>query len=192
MTDAEGVLATTAHNLRRWRRGRGLTLQELADQSGVSKRMIAMIEKAETNPSIMTIARLATALRLSFGDLIGVVPQGPVEVRSPGDFVTAWQGEEGSVARLLLTSTPPDPVELWEWRLLPGGSYQALADPAGTEELIWVLEGTLRLDVEGTAHVIPAGSAVRLQSDRLYSYHAELDVPTRFVRVVVLPHHTGT
>src|SRR3954468_318807 len=47
------------------RNGAGLTLEELANRSGVSRAMISRIERAEASPTAALLARLSEALGLS-------------------------------------------------------------------------------------------------------------------------------
>ncbi|MGK9168576.1 helix-turn-helix domain-containing protein [Inquilinus limosus] len=179
MTSSQEVLQRIARRLRQERQALGLTQAALAERSGVSPRMLALIEKAETNPSIATLAEIAAALGLDFADLFGGGDTAPAQVIPPEDFATVWQSPAGS-ARLL---TSGGRAELWDWALVAGACYDATPDPAGTVELILVLEGTLVLEVDGAALAAPAGHALRLASDRSYAYRAE-GGPVRFVRVV--------
>jgi transcriptional regulator with XRE-family HTH domain len=50
--------------LRALRKERGLTQEELANQAGLSKNGISMIERDENSPSVATLQNLATALKL--------------------------------------------------------------------------------------------------------------------------------
>ncbi len=50
--------------LREERRRLGLTLQDVADRSGLSLGMISKIENAQTSPSLRTLARLSRALEV--------------------------------------------------------------------------------------------------------------------------------
>ncbi len=55
--------------LRVYREYRGLTQQALADASGVSREMIAMIETRKKKGSLTSIHKLATALGIGIEDL---------------------------------------------------------------------------------------------------------------------------
>ena len=59
-----------ANNLRRIREERSLSLQQLAEVSGVSKSMLGQIERGEANPSVGTIWKIANGLRVSFTSLL--------------------------------------------------------------------------------------------------------------------------
>lgn len=54
-----------------WREYRGLTLQSLADQCGVTRQMLSMLEHGKTRPSAALLGRLAAALGCDMEDLHG-------------------------------------------------------------------------------------------------------------------------
>jgi transcriptional regulator with XRE-family HTH domain len=56
--------------LREARRGRGLSLRELADRLGVSPSMISQVETGRANPSVSTLYAIATELDVSLDDLL--------------------------------------------------------------------------------------------------------------------------
>ena len=55
--------------LKVWREYRSLTLQALADQCGVTRQMLSMLERGKTRPSAALLGRLAVALRCDMEDL---------------------------------------------------------------------------------------------------------------------------
>ena len=54
------------------RREKGLTLEELAERSGVSRAMLSKIERGEKNPTLIVAAKLAEGLGVSLSRLLGV------------------------------------------------------------------------------------------------------------------------
>src|ERR687889_133167 len=57
--------------VRELRRGRGLTLEELAELSGVSRAMISKLERGEKNPTLVVAAKLAEGLGVTLSRLAG-------------------------------------------------------------------------------------------------------------------------
>jgi transcriptional regulator with XRE-family HTH domain len=57
--------------VRALRRGRGLTLEELAGLSGVSRAMISKLERGEKNPTLVVAAKLAEGLGVTLSGLAG-------------------------------------------------------------------------------------------------------------------------
>ena len=69
--------ATASWTTRRWasalreaRRGRGLSLRELADRLGVSPSLISQIETGRANPSVSTLYAIAAELDVSLDELL--------------------------------------------------------------------------------------------------------------------------
>lgn len=60
----DAINGAIGSRLREERRRLGLTLQDVADRSGLSLGMISKIENAQTSPSLRTLARLSQALEV--------------------------------------------------------------------------------------------------------------------------------
>ena len=63
-------LAPLAESLRAQRKSRGMSIEQLAAASGVSRSMISKIERAEAMPSTSVLSRLAEALGVTFSQLL--------------------------------------------------------------------------------------------------------------------------
>lgn len=173
--------------IRRRRKLAGLTVEELARASQVSRRMLTQIELGQANPSLVTVDKVARALGTHFADLTQDSTADPVSVRQPGEAAGVWSSSSGSAATLQVATTHLPVAELWDWCLEPGDRYDASPDATGSQELFHILEGELTLIGDGFEAVrIPAGGSARLASDRTYAYLNEGDVAVRFVRVVQL------
>jgi DNA-binding XRE family transcriptional regulator/quercetin dioxygenase-like cupin family protein len=77
-------------SLREARRGRGLSLRELADRLGVSPSLISQIETGRANPSVSTLYAIAAELDVSLDELL-------FDDRRPGDAGAA-SGRVGGAA----------------------------------------------------------------------------------------------
>lgn len=173
-----------AAQVRRHRQDKHWSQQELAEHSGVSRRMIAMIEQAESNVSLATLYKIALALDLSFGQLMMGGDSEPLAVIEPDQMPVLWrQGQ--SQARLVLSVPTRQSAEVWHWQLAPGGSYPAEPDPEGTEELIYVLQGSLSLEIGGSQYQLEAGEAIRFASQSPYTYSNPTSEPVTFIKNVL-------
>jgi Predicted transcriptional regulators len=190
MPELETLTAAIANNVRAQRAHRGMTLDELALRSGVSRGMLIQIEQGRTNPSINTLNRVADALGVSVGRLVEVSDIPVVRVVHDSDVVTMWRGERGGSARLLVGCDAPAILELWDWRLGPGEHHDSDGHAPGTRELLTVLTGRLTLSVYGKSHVVGRDEAVLFHADRPHRYANEGDEEVRFVMVVTEPRDT--
>ena len=75
-----------SENLKRIRQSKGMSLDQVADQTGVSKSMLAQIEKGTANPSIGVLGKITSGLRIEFQRLIDP-PRVDYALISPDDLV---------------------------------------------------------------------------------------------------------
>lgn len=179
------VAARLGATLRARRRAGELTVQQLADRAGVSRRVLTQIEQGRANPSLATVDRLAHALGVDLATLVGAHPGEPVTVVAPGAAPTIWSSPAGGRGVLHLASAQVGGPELWRLVLAPGDRYEATPDPSGSEELVLVESGVLTLEVTGRLQ-LPAGASARIASDRAYAFANDSDEPVHLVRVVVI------
>ena len=164
-----------------------LTLDELSAASGVSRRMIALLEAGEANPSLGTLDKLARALGTDFASLVVEHPVAQLVPQVPHQLVPVWGDGFGSTGRLLASHPGPSSTELWQWDLVPGARYEAEADPPGGEEVVLVLSGKLLIEVGANQLTLDEGGYLRLPTDRAYAYANPAAGPARFLRVIVAP-----
>lgn len=180
-------LTRLGEEVRRRRQAAALTVQQLADFAGLSRRMLTQIELGQANPSLVTVDKLASALHTDFVSLTRDTRPDTLAVNAPGSGAGVWTSTMGSRGTLQVATHRQPPAELWEWSLMPGDRYQAEPDPTGSEELFLVIDGALTLEVEGAEPItVHADGSARLASDRRYAYVNNAGIPTRFVRVVQL------
>jgi len=192
-TTEDGVLTRdflqqVGSRIRARRTSRSLTVQQLADMSDVSRRLLTQIEHGQANPSLVAVTRIARSLGTDFTELVGdAVPgEAPVERVPSEDHLLVWSSRVGSTAHLLVSTPGVRAADLWSWSLVPGDSYGGLPDPPGSFELFHVTAGELTIVADSVEVTIPAGESGRLRSDRAYRYINNGSVPTVFLRTVAL------
>jgi transcriptional regulator with XRE-family HTH domain len=187
VSDLDLLTQSLARNVKRWRTERGFTLDALAARAGVSRGMLIQIEQARTNPSLGTVVKIGDALGVSITTLLDY-EQGPkVRVVPADQAVRLWHTDAGSYNRLLAGTEAPGPLELWDWRLMPGESSASDPHPPGTVELLHVTAGELTLTVDGADHRVPAGASASFEADVRHVYANDGDVPTEMVLAVSVP-----
>jgi transcriptional regulator with XRE-family HTH domain len=175
MTDTLVVHELIGDRVRRYRTARGWTLDELAERSGVSRRMVITIEHGEGNPSIATLLRLSDALGVGLPVLVDVDRTRTTTVTRDGDAPVLWQGARGGRAVLVAGTAPPDVVELWDWTMQPGEEHRSEAHSAGTRELLLVGEGLVDLRVGERVERLSAGDSASFPGDVGHGYAAPDD-----------------
>src|SRR5215472_2309086 len=172
MARLEDVARSIAGNVRSGRITRGWTLDELAERSGVSRRLIVQIEQGQTNPSIATLLRLSDALGVGLPRLVAVADPPRLHVVRAGDAPVLWRGQHGGSGQLVAGSGPPSVLELWGWTLHPGDRHDTEPHSRGTIEQLLVVDGELHLHVADEKQVLRPGDAAAFPGDWPHGYAA--------------------
>ncbi|MFI2201849.1 helix-turn-helix domain-containing protein [Streptomyces sp. NPDC020192] len=187
MAETDTALRTVAHNVRSARVRAGLSLEELGRRAQVSKGALVALEKAQGNPNLATLVRLADTLGISVSALMQGPHEGRVRVVAADSVDPLWTGERGSEARLMLTTSGAAPVEVWRWRLEPGEEYPSHPHQAGVVETISVTAGRMTLVVDGTEHTLDAGRTATFDGDTPHTYRGAGTDTCHLIMTVQLP-----
>ncbi len=185
---ADSVARAIGGRVKQGRNSRGWTLDQLAERSGVSRRMLVSIEQGSANPSIATLLLISDALGIGLPALVDMNRSPRLRVTRAGDAPVLWRGKLGGQALLVAGSEPPDVTELWDWTLGPGESHSSPAHETGTRELLLVLNGEVELRVGQRAEVLATGDSASFTGDLPHEYvNASSAQMARFALTVFEP-----
>lgn len=143
--------------VRSLRRERGLTIEQLAAATGLTKGFISQLERDRTAPSLASIARICEALGVRLSHIFEGEPA-PALVR---------RHERPRVDRPLLSqshllsSRDEERFQAIESEIAPGaGAGDELDSLPGEMEFVYVLAGSLELQVGDETHVLEEGDAL--------------------------------
>lgn len=156
--------------VRHERQARQWTLDQLAEVSDVSRRMLINIEQGAANPSIGTLLKLSDALGVGLAALVESAGPTALKLTRSGRGPVLWSGEAGGRAVLVASTVPPDVVELWDWMLGPGDRHASDAHAAGTRELLHVLQGEVVVEVAEQILTLRTGDALSFAGDVPHAY----------------------
>ncbi|RKP54466.1 helix-turn-helix domain-containing protein [Cohnella endophytica] len=182
----EPIHVKLGKNLKSIRNSRGYSLDKVADLTGVSKAMLAQIERGESNPSISIIWKIANGLHLSFTSLI--------EDQSPAISIVSAEDvdpllEAGGAFRSypLFPFNPHKQFEIYLVEMDPGCTNESEAHSAGVEEYVMMLEGSLEITFDGRVYPIHANHSLRFAADQPHIYKNNTQSIARFHALVYYP-----
>jgi transcriptional regulator with XRE-family HTH domain len=185
---ADRIAGAIGGRVRQGRGGRGWTLDQLAERSGVSRRMLVSIEQGAANPSITTLLRISDALGIGLPALVDMDRSPGLRVTRAGAAPVLWRGKAGGQAVLVAGTEPPDVTELWDWTLGPGESHVSESHAAGTRELLFVLDGQVEVRAGEDAEVLATGDSASFAGDLAHEYvNGSSARPARFALTVFEP-----
>ena len=157
---------SVAETLKRLRRHKSLSLEELAQMSGVSRSMLSQIERDATNPTVATLWRITAALGVSIDEVLGVTPHGVDLEVVPGHALPLIGSADGLMQmRVLGPLTTAGTHEWYELRAQPGARLESKPHSAGTREHLFVTEGELTVSSGDLHRVVGAGELARYNAD---------------------------
>ncbi|MDP6189752.1 MAG: XRE family transcriptional regulator [Gammaproteobacteria bacterium] len=148
------------------RKSLGLTLERLAERSGVSRSMLSAIERGTANPTFAIVWSLAQSLGLDLSVLDGESrQQAPVEHLHA--YSTPMRRSADGCCELYMLSPRRTvlPVEWYRLVMQSGGQLHSEAHASGTFEHLTCLSGSLSVTLEEQTIVAEAGDTLRYRAD---------------------------
>ncbi len=173
-----------AENLRQRRKARGMSLDDLARSSGVSRAALSQIETCKSNPTVGVLWKIAVGLGVPFAELIGAPRSGAVVLRRGDSQVL--RAADGKFESRPLTPAGASPlVEIYELRLAARSTHRSEAHAPGTHEVLVVLSGVLRMHVDEETYELNAGDSIAFAADRPHAYENPAGSEGRYHNVIV-------
>lgn len=165
-----------AKRLKQARQSHGLSLEALANLSGVSKSMLSQIERGESSPTVASLWNLTQALNVDFSGLLDGGPneRSPIRevIRAEQTPVIMSKGE-GCTIRILSAPESVGDTEIYDLEFESNAILASEAHRSGCMENLTVFSGRLVVTTEGVSEVVSKGDTVRYVADRPHSIQAK-------------------
>lgn len=169
--------------LRARRRELGLTLKEVADQAGLSVGFISQIERAIATPSLSSLAGVSKVLGLQISDFLSqprVIAPTTRHAERPHYAV----GSNSLVYERLSSSFAGSVLSTVIIHEPPGHRSEPIAHEG--EEIFYVLEGSITVEVDGQPHVLETGDSVHFASNRVHSSWNHTTTPSTILHTCTM------
>lgn len=158
---------------------RGLTIEDLAARSGVSRAMISRIERAESSPTATVLNKLAIGLGVLLPELFTPASHAEPRLHQRHPVVSRkgqpeWKDPEtGYTRRTLTPPTAGQPLQLSEIHF-PGGARVTFENAFGAHAVhqqIWMLDGNLDIHLDRETSHLKAGDCMAMKLDSPITFH---------------------
>lgn len=166
MKDLNSIVAD---NLKRIRKEMRLSLEKLADITGVSKAMLRQIETGESSPTVNTIWKIASGLKIPYQSIINM-PLKDTIVVVKSDIQPQIEDEGKYRVYSIFPSDNGRKFEIYTVEIEEGGLFSSSSHGERTEEFITVYEGTLSLKAGDEEYIVKKGDSITFKADRPHSY----------------------
>jgi len=175
-----------AQRIRGWRELDRLTLQELAERSGVAPSTIQKVETGQMMPSVGVLLKVARGLGRRITDLVrNESAVTDVMHLTPRERQPVCLGDSTVVERLTGDLHKPG-IEMWRVSLYPhhniSSGSDAIPDPIHYEgeELVVCEQGSVEFRVGEQSYHLEAGDTLHLKASIPHSWHNTGESLTRF------------
>jgi transcriptional regulator with XRE-family HTH domain len=175
--------ATVGERLRDRRKELGLTLKEVADGAGLSVGFISQLERGLAAPSLSSLAGISKVLGIHMSRFLSVPPGDKALTRNAQRAVYAV--DAGALSYERLSAVFPGSVLNSVLIHEPPGHRSEPIRHEG-EELFFVLDGSLTVEVDGKRTILSAGDSIHFASTRKHSTWNHTTSPTTILHVCTM------
>jgi transcriptional regulator with XRE-family HTH domain len=168
--EAAEIAAIVSRNLKRLRHARGLSLEALSRDAGVSRGMLSQIELGRSVPTIGLLWRVARALDVPFAALTGADASRGTAMMPAATAKILTSAAGGFTSRALFPFDSERRIEFYKLTLAPGGEEVATPHPPGTLENLTVASGQVEITVSDVSHILKADDAIVFEADVPHTY----------------------
>lgn len=151
------------------RNKRKLSLDEVSKLTEVSKAMLGQIERGLSNPTVSTLWKIATGLKVSFSFFIDE-NQDDLKVIDQNDISPII--EENNKMRLypIFPFDANKNFEIFTIELEPGCNHISTPHNDGVEEYIIVTEGEIEINIDDKKFILQKGNSIRFMANKPHAY----------------------
>lgn len=186
----ETAVERVAEKVKRWRQEAGLSLQEVANRSGVSPSTIHKIEHRHTVPTIAVVLKLVDGLGRQATDLFDEGRREHAATHIRHSEQSEISGSSG--ARLRTLAGERDFRAMGIWRMVQPPGTEIACQPPGPDKgeiVLYVEEGELSIEVDGLEYHVNAGDSLHFGLPYSYTWRNLGNIPAV---VLVLTSTSGS
>ncbi len=185
MNDAASIDYRMGARIRALRADRSLTLDALAGLAGVSRAMLSRIERGDSSPTAQLLVKICGGLGITLSALFAAAETPPNPLSRHASQPTWRDPATGYVRRNVSPAGTGSSVDIAEVEFPPGASVAFdNRRAAGTDQHVWVLDGTLELDVAGEAFRLEAGDCLMMRFGQPVAFRNPTERPVRYAVII--------
>ena len=171
-----------ADKIKDLRKEKGLTLKDLSTKTGLSVSFLSQVENGASSLAITSLKKIAEAFDVAINYFFDVPQVHNFLVKSEEEEVFKMEGSDSEFIRLsgdfpnrklesLITIIPPEHKH--------GSNF---THPG--EEFVYVLEGALIVEIDGTEYLVKAGDSIHYPSTLSHQWTNPLKQETKILSVL--------
>ena len=165
--DPKQVVLQVGAVLKKLRKERQLSLEDLSELSGVSKLTLGNIERGETNPTIGMLWKISKSLSIPLMALFS--NENNVKLSRAGKGLRiAGEGENWVIEPIFQNEN--NKMEMYRAYLQPNSSYYPEKHHHNTTETTTVMSGTILMSINNESYTLNQFDSISFSGDSKHSY----------------------
>src|SRR5262245_44655520 len=176
-----------AARVRALRAERAMSLEALAERSGVSRSMISLVERGETSATAVVLEKLAAGLDVTLAAMFEQAADPAQPVARKADQPVWRDPASDYVRRNVSPGSDVTPIQIVEVAFPPGAhvAYETGRRQPLIHHQVWVLQGEIEVTVGAAQYQLAAGDCLAFVLDRPTAYRNRGRKPARYAVVIV-------
>ncbi len=165
--DHKQVVLQVGTVLKKLRKERQLSLEDLSKISGVSKLTLGNIERGETNPTLGMLWKISKSLSVPLMELFAT--NNSVNLSRAGQGLSISGEEKNWLIEPIFQNVSND-TEMFRAYLQPNSSYYPEKHHPNTTELATVMSGKITINVNNESYILNEYDSISFRADGTHSY----------------------
>lgn len=176
----EYITQNVSRNLKRIRKSRGMSLDDVSKQTGISKSMLGQIERGVSTPTVETLGKIVSGLRISFNSLISSSKDDVILVNK-NNLVPSYVSKDAEYKAYEYFPYEEDRTfEIYMMNLEAHASYRSESHGDNTYEYLTVFSGNIMVKVDDKTYEVAEENSIRFPTNYDHEYINPGDQTAKF------------
>ncbi len=176
----EFITKNVSRNLKRIRKSREMSLDDVAKQTGISKSMLGQIERGVSTPTVETLGKIVSGLRISFNSLISSTKNDIIIVNKADLEPSYISKDEDYKAYEYFPYEEDRTFEIYMMNLEGGSKYESDGHGDNTYEYLTVISGIVTIIVDGKSYTVTEENSIRFPTSSKHTYMNPTEFMAKF------------
>lgn len=167
INESKQIVLQIGAALKKYRKEKNMSLDDLAELTGVSKLTLGNIERGETNPTLAIIWKISKGMSLPLFALFQT--EEPVNLYRAGEGLRFSNDQKNWIIEPIFKNASSD-IEMCRAYLQPNSSYHPEGHHVNTTEIATVMTGSIEIQVKDEIYTLNQYDTISFRADCPHSY----------------------
>lgn len=162
-------ILNVGQQLKAARKNKNMTLDDVAALTGVSKPMLGQIERGKSSPTVNTLWKISTGMKIPFSSFLKE-QEAEYTVVEPQEQEIIIEENGKMRAYTIFAFDPVCSLEAFYIEFDAGCNHYSDKHNDGVEEYVFIMKGTLNMLLNGQTVILKEKQAIRFEANIPHAY----------------------